>query len=99
MGDGAVEEQSNDDEETLEDIIGRMSADLLELNKLNNARASFLESTARTHISVAAAGKKKENEEALLVAKCQQVLKKSKDSKVKSSKPKTASKDEYALPW
>ena len=95
-GDGTANTQAGDGE-TLEDIIERMSAHLLQLNKGNNARASFLESVARTHMS--ASGSSKADEESSLIAKCQQLLKKSKDSKVKSSKPRTGAKDEYALPW
>ena len=100
LDDGVPQRLSDDDhDETLEDIVARMSADLVRLNKLNNARASFLESAARTHISVSEARKRMVGKETVLVTKCQQLVKKNKDSKVKSSKPKTASKDEYALPW
>lgn len=98
LGDGAADGPGADGG-TLEDLIGRMSAHLLELNKVNNARASFLESAARTHLSASGNGKLKANREAALISKCQQLLKKSKDSKVKSAKPNAAAKDEYALPW
>lgn len=99
LGDGIPEGQKPADDETLEDVIGQMSAHLLRLNKLNNSRASFLESTARTQIPSSTNRKGRTRDETTLLTKCQQLLKRSKDSKVKSSKPKTATKDEYALPW
>ena len=85
--------------DTLEDIVDRMSADLRELNKVNNARASFLESVARVRLATTRDSKKKSGDELALINRCQQLLKRSKDIKAKPSKPKVAAKDEYALPW
>jgi len=85
--------------EAMEDIVDRMSADLRELNKVNNARASFLESVARSHLVQLRLAKKRSDHETALIAKCQSLLKRSKDSKIKPSKLKGNSKDEYSLPW
>ena len=94
-----VSEGSTIENDTLEDIIERMSADLRDLNKVNNARASFLENIARIRLARMRDAKKKTSQEVTMIAKCQQLLKKTKDSKAKPSKPKVAVKDEYALPW
>ena len=95
----AVENDVSEESDTLEDIVDRMSADLRELNKVNNARASFLESVARLRLATTRDSKKKNGEEVALINRCQQLLKRSKDIKAKPSKPKVAAKDEYALPW
>lgn len=94
-----ISEESSAEKETLEDIVKRMSADLRDLNKINNSRASFLENVARTRLATTRDAKKKAGEEMALIAKCHQLLKRSKDHKAKPSKPKVATKDEYALPW
>lgn len=82
----------------LEDVVERMSTDLIELNKRNNARASSLESAARNELVQIRKAKRQAEEEAILNAKWQQLLKKTKE-KLKMSKPKTATKDEQVLPW
>jgi len=98
-GDTGVGRCSLEGGDRLEDIVESMSADLRELNKVNNARASFLESITRSRLVVMRSARNKASEEAALVARCQHVLKRNKDSKVKTAKPKAAMKDEYALPW
>ena len=98
-GSVAAESDRVEEDETIEDIAHRMSADLRALNKVNNARASFLESVARASLARRRDAKKRSSEELSLINRCQQLLKKSKDMKVKPAKPRVVARDEYALPW
>jgi hypothetical protein len=91
-------DESDNGEDGLEGIIGKMSQDLLELNKVNNARASYLETAARNELSRIRMAKQQAEVESVLNAKCQQVQKRNKD-KLKASKPKVATKEEQVLPW
>jgi hypothetical protein len=90
---------SSDNKGELEGFIKRMSIDLLRLCSNNNARTSLLEGVATTFHARSKAAALKAAEETSSIAKCQQLLKRKNDSKLKLSKPKVASKEEYALPW
>ena len=78
----------------LEDTILSMEASLDQVNRTNNRRVGFLWSRELPHSS----SKTKSAEEAL-IAKCQQLLKKTKEMKVKNGKPKSTKNDDLALPW
>eukprot|EP00797_Seminavis_robusta_P032300 Sro71_g039290.1 n/a (167) ;mRNA; r:36756-37256 len=83
---------------SLEDVIQRMSDDLLRLSSANNARSSFLEAVAGAFNTRTKAKSQRAVEEAATLAKYQQLLKRRNDIKLKAAlMPK--SKDEYALPW
>jgi hypothetical protein len=82
----------------LSEVINAMIADLSDLNDLNNARIRFLESNVQAHL-LRDGDPKKHSKEVNLIAKCQQLLKKSKELKKGKNGKAKASKDEYALPW
>jgi hypothetical protein len=90
-------EEGRDSGDELGGVISAMISDLQELNHFNNRRTAFLESMATIHQRNEASGKKAE--ETSLISRCQQLLRKSKETKGKNGKVKTAKKDEYALPW
>jgi len=81
----------------LGDLISSMIADLSKVNDFNNRRTGFLESLAQAYL-LSDGGPGKKAEEAALISKCQQLLKKNKDSK-KNGKAKSAKNDDLALPW
>ena len=79
----------------VDEVIGAMIEDLTELNGFNKRRASYLEAIVSAQMRVEGTPRTKA-EEAALVLKCQQLLKKSREVRVKNGKAK---KDELALPW
>jgi hypothetical protein len=83
----------------LEGFIKRMSIDLLRISSNNNARTSFIEAVATTFHSRSKTAALKAAEESSSIAKCQQLLKRKNDIKLKSSRPMVGSNEEYALPW
>jgi hypothetical protein len=93
-GNGASRRVKTDDTDDIVDIIDAMKSDLLQVSRLNNSRAKFLESLSRSSVLHLEG---KTEEEAMLISKCQQLLKKSKELKAKNGKAKVA--DGLALPW
>lgn len=89
-------DSENGDVETL---IDAMTEDLVGLNDLGNRRALYLEAAAKATLLSPDAAKRKSTQETSLIAKCQQVLKKSKEVKGKTGKAKTSKNDDLALPW
>jgi hypothetical protein len=89
--------EPGDPGDELGDVIHAMIDDLHQLNGVNNQRTTFLESVAALYQLGDVSGRKAED--ASLVARYQQLLRKSKEAKGKNGKLKTAKKDEYSLPW
>jgi hypothetical protein len=83
----------------LEDTIGAMETDLDKLAGLNNLRADFLESVASSNYLSPDECKRKADEDTSAIAKFQNLLKKTKEIKVKNGKPKALKNDANALPW
>ena len=83
----------------VEEILRQMQFDLDKVTMQNNDRANFLESLALSSDLSANDQRRKRDAEAALVAKCHQLLKKSRESKAKSGKAKSSKNDDSALPW
>ena len=84
----------------VEELIRQMVANLADITCTNNKRANFLESLALCSNQCTEKSKPKKDEEASLIAKCQQIIKKGRESKVKAVRVKSVTKsDESALPW
>jgi hypothetical protein len=83
----------------LDETIGAMTTDLDKLAGLNNLRADFLESVASSNFLSADECKRKADEEASAITRFQNLLKKTKETKVKNGKPKALKNDANALPW
>jgi hypothetical protein len=101
--DEAAQREYGDREEFV-NLIGSMSSDLAALSKTNNARVAFLKAQSQALWVETEQVKRQDEHRATLISKCQALLKRSKESKAKSSRVKAAStssskKDEYALPW
>jgi hypothetical protein len=87
-------------EDDIVNVIGNMSADLSTLTARNNARIGFLES-ALDPMEVAYR-KQLEEEQASVIARCQSLLKRSKEKAKKSNKNRSSvssTKDDLNLPW
>jgi hypothetical protein len=82
------------DEIDLGNVIGEMSTDLTRITSTNNTRISFLETM--TSDADAYYCKQVEEEQAALIVKCQNLLKRNKE-KAKKAKQKNA--DNLNLPW
>lgn len=82
----------------LDDVIDAMKTELVQVDEQNSRRAAFLESVSRFSRRTAENRKQTTEQEASLISKCQQLLRKSKELKAKSG---VASKkdDNLALPW
>jgi hypothetical protein len=91
---GNLSEERSD----VEEILGNMTRDLVNLDTLNERRAAFLESLALSEDYSAECLKRKKEKEVATITKCHNLLKRNRDFKVKSGKAKAA-KDEFALPW
>jgi phage portal protein BeeE len=76
-----------------------METDLDKLAGLNNLRADFLESVASSNYLSPDECKRKADEDTSAIAKFQNLLKKTKEIKVKNGKPKALKNDANALPW
>jgi hypothetical protein len=83
----------------IDETIGAMATDLDQLAGLNNLRADFLESVASSNFLSADECKRKADEEASAITRFQNLLKKTKETKVKNGKPKALKNDANALPW
>jgi hypothetical protein len=81
-------------EDDLVNVIGKMSNDLSRLTTRNNSRFAFLESTLSTSDQLSS--KPTEEEQASIIARCQSLLKRSKE---KAKKMKLKKDDNLNLPW
>jgi len=80
--------------EDLGDVIGAMSTDLTRMTSMNNSRISFIErltSEADMYYN-----KQVEEEQAVLIAKCQNLMKRTKE---KAKKAKQRKDENLNLPW
>jgi hypothetical protein len=82
----------------VESVILQMTADLNNLESMNVRRAAFLESLALSADNSSEGMKRRKDEEAVIITKCQQLLKKNREHKSKPAKAKAA-QDDLALPW
>ncbi|GAX24247.1 hypothetical protein FisN_4Lh052 [Fistulifera solaris] len=82
----------------VESVILQMTADLNNLESMNVRRAAFLESLALSADNLSEGMKRRRDEEAAMITKCQQLLKKNREHKLKPAKAKAA-QDDLALPW
>jgi hypothetical protein len=73
-------------EDEMSYLINSMGADLARLSKTNNARVAFLQSSGHALAVQGHYSKLQQDEQASLISRCQAVLKKSKESKVKSAR-------------
>lgn len=83
----------------LEDVIDAMAADLDKVSGLNNNRADFLELVASSNRFSVEESKRQTDDESSAITKFQNMLKKSKETKLKNGKPKAQKNDANALPW
>ena len=93
-----MEPSTEAEESDVEAVLAEMDRDLAELDELNNRRAAYLEKMALSSGFSAESIKREKEKEAAAILKCQNLLKKSKEVKVKSGK-KQEVKDDQALPW
>ena len=87
-----------DGDDGIDTVILSMQADLQARRCMNNSRVAFLESTARSHLESMKQLKKKEEENAAILSKYNQLLKKQKEAK-KSARQKPVKKDGDWVPW
>lgn len=90
-----VEENLDNDIDT---VIRSMQTDLVDLRRLNNFRIAFLESAVKSHLEFAKEAKRKEEENATIIAKYNQLLKRQKEAK-RSGRHKPVKKDGDWVPW
>jgi len=83
----------------LDEVIRAMTASLVGVNEINNRRASFLEIVSTEHCVSWEEQKRKSDEEASLISRCQTLLKKTKEMKAKTGKMAKKADDSIALPW
>jgi hypothetical protein len=88
----STEKQPKDDDFC--NVMGKMAEDLSEITAKNNARVAFLES-AVINMDLPHT-KQREDEQASLIAKCQNLIKRNKEKAKKNSSKK---KDDLNLPW
>ena len=80
--------------EDLGDVIGAMSTDLTRMTSMNNNRISFIEKlTSEADVYY---NKQVEEEQAVLIAKCQNLMKRTKE---KAKKAKQKKDENLNLPW
>ena len=94
--------EENPQEEDINDfdaLIAAIKADLMKLQKENNERAVFFETTARAQMEADIKTKEREESNTMLIAKYNQLLKRQKESKktARQRAPKRA--DEEWMPW
>ena len=76
------------------DVIEAMSTDLTKMTSMNNSRISFIERlTSEADIYY---NKQVEDEQAVLIAKCQNLMKRTKE---KAKKAKQKKDENLNLPW
>ncbi len=88
---GKDEEKKTED---LGDVIGAMSADLTKMTSMNNSRISYIERL--TSDADVFYNKQVEEEQAVLIAKCQNLMKRTKE---KAKKAKQKKDENLNLPW
>jgi hypothetical protein len=89
------EEEAND----FDSLITTIKADLLKLQRVNNSRASFFETTARAQIEVCNDVKQREEYNTNLIAKYNQLLKRQKENKKSARQRAPKRADEEWMPW
>lgn len=94
----ATAKHSPESPDDLHRVIGTMITDLGDLDTLNSRRFSFLKQSFAAQGLLTEDAKRKCEAESSLIARCQTILKRSKE-KAKNGKPKTAKTDELGLPW
>ena len=92
--DNAGEEASS----AFEDLILRMKVDLSQMDRRNNSRTAFLESSARAQLELSRLAKRQDERNSQMVAKYNQLAKKQKETK-RSSRQKLPRKDADWVPW
>jgi hypothetical protein len=95
LGNGPVEEGSEND---IDSVIRSMQTDLVDVRRLNNLRIAFLESAVKSHLESAKESKKREEENAIILSKYNQLLKRQKEAK-RSGRHKPVKKDGDWVPW
>ena len=88
---------SKDEEKKIEDlgdVIGAMSTDLTKITSMNNSRISYIERL--TSDADVFYNKQVEEEQAVLIAKCQNLMKRTKE---KAKKAKQKKDENLNLPW
>ena len=95
QGNEPVEDNLENDIDT---VIQSMQTDLVDLRRLNNFRIAFLESAVKSHLSFAKEAKRREEENATIIAKYNQLLKRQKEAK-RSARHKPVKKDGDWVPW
>jgi hypothetical protein len=88
-----------DHRDELVNAIGAMTVDLAQLATTNNTRVAYLQSAARHLHQELLSTKRQDEENTTLIAKCQALLKKSKETKAKQNKTKSKKNTELNLPW
>lgn len=96
--DNDVDENSVSGSYEFDDLIGRMKADLLDIDRLNNSRIKFVKHTANAHLTILQQMKHEEESNSQLIAKCNNLMKKQKENK-RSARQKVQKKDEGWVPW
>jgi len=76
-----------------------MQSELTNQRRINNSRLGFLETAARSHLESIKLSKKKEDENAVMVARYNQLLKKQKEVKKSARQTKPAKNDTDWVPW
>jgi hypothetical protein len=94
-GNGPVGEDSENDTDT---VIRSMQTDLADVRRLNNLRIAFLESAVKSHLESAKESKRREEENATILSKYNQLLKRQKEAK-RSGRHKPVKKDGDWVPW
>lgn len=91
----ASEEEANE----FDSLIATIKADLLKLQRVNNARTSFFETIARAQIGVCNDVKQGEEYNTNLIAKYNQLLKRQKENKKSARQRAPKRADEEWMPW
>ena len=86
------------DKNDIDSVILAMQAELQDQRRVNNSRLGFLETTAKSHLEAMRESKKREDENALMVARYNQLLKKQKEAK-KNARQKPSKDDSDWVPW
>jgi hypothetical protein len=87
-----------DSENDIETAIRSMQTDLVHVNRLNNLRIAFLESAVKSHLESAKESKRREEENATILSKYTQLVKRQKEAK-RSGRHKPVKKDGDWVPW
>ena len=98
----AVVIEENSQEKDINDfdaLITTIKADLMKLQRVNNKRAAFFETSARAQIEADIKTKEREESNTILIAKYNQLLKRQKECK-KTARQRTSKRaDEEWMPW